>query len=129
MNIRFRSIHIHYLVFLFGVVSSVFSAAGIPADTIRFEAEDMAAESSSWVVKDHYRGWYGGVPLGYRMLAGARGKLGKTTKEISIAESGPYRLWVRYLDVQEPYRGLFKVSVVQPIKVIVAYRLSKIIIT
>lgn len=103
------------LVCLLGIVTDcAFTslAEGLPADIIRFEAEDMTAESSSWVVKDHYRGWYGGVPLGYRMLNGAGGKAGKAVKEVTIPEGGKHRFWVRYLDILK-HRGLFKVSIVQ----------------
>lgn len=95
--------------------SLLFAAA--PGDVIAFEAETMTADAGAWEVKEHYLNWYGGIPLGYKMLNGARGTAGRAVKELTVPDGGRYRLWVRYLDILRQ-RGEFRVTIMQEGRVV-----------
>ena len=81
------------------------------AERIFFEAEDMQIDGQNWQVREHFGGWYYGVPSNGKMLCGSVGGQGEARKTVDIKTAGTYRVMVRYLD--DAYRGPFKVAVVQ----------------
>lgn len=88
------------------------------AEKIFFEAEDMSVvETQKWQVVEHFPGWYYGFPSKGKMLRGSIGGPAEAKKIVRIEQPGQYRIWLRYLDVL-PYRGPFKVSLLQQSKII-----------
>ncbi|MDD2598791.1 MAG: hypothetical protein PHO37_06160 [Kiritimatiellae bacterium] len=80
-----------------------------------FQAEAMTPEGDAWSVKEHFRSWYTGVPLG-EMLDGSKGGLGQAAHTLNVPTNGRWKLWVRYIDYTS-YRGAFRVTVLQGEKV------------
>ncbi|MCM8824633.1 MAG: hypothetical protein NC937_00560, partial [Candidatus Omnitrophica bacterium] len=76
----------------------------------------ITVETQKWQVVEHFPGWYYGFPSKGKMLRGSIGGPAEARKTVKIEQEGDYRVWVRYLDIL-PYRGPFKVSILQEGKV------------
>jgi len=85
-----------------------------------FEAETLA-NGEGWREAGHYRSWYAGQPSGGKMLAGYYGHSKEYKQEVwwtvsrtvAIPRSRRYRLFVRFVIVNEPNANTFTISLEQ----------------
>jgi hypothetical protein len=86
------------------------------SEFISWEAETMATDKS-WVVQDHYAGWYGGFPSGMKMLAGPNGvneaDNKPAVKTVKVGQAGKYRLWTRLMRSSVSTVGTFTIVIKQ----------------
>ena len=77
----------------------------LPADALVIEAETFAAENGTWAPRDHYTGWYHGMPSGRKLLDGHRREMGDAAAVIDLPRAGAHHAWVRYLDLERLPEG------------------------
>ena len=98
-----------FCVFIFLMTVSV-----LGGENIFFEAEGMSVSGRGWYARDHFGGWYSGVPSGGRLLAGFRKGDDSASKEITVSKAGEYNVWIRYIDLKMNRKNIaFKISVIQ----------------
>jgi len=98
------------------VLVLIVTAAGAARADVSFREAEQAKFDSGWQVKEHFTGWYLGVPSGLRHLAGT-GKAAVARLAMKASRPGKHKLWLRYLELKK-YRGPFEVAVMQDGKVL-----------
>ena len=86
-------------------------SATLSAEPIFVQAEDLACDGKSWVVRKQV-GPYA-PDSGLKHLWGAGGGQGTAWKDVQISEQGHYFVWVRHTVMRDGGRGPFAVSLKQ----------------
>lgn len=78
--------------------------AELPKDAVVLEPETMKITGNGWTVRENFRDWFQGRTTGDKCLYGAGKGDGKATAALNCPKDGKYRVWVRYLDLNQKSR-------------------------
>lgn len=91
-----------FLTFIFFLLNDL--NAALPSDAIVLEPETMKITGNGWIVRENFTGWFKGRTTGDKCLYGAGKGDGKATATLNCLKDGKYRVWVRYLDLNQKSR-------------------------
>ena len=85
-------------------LSAALLRAALPPGAIVIEPETMTINGEGWEVRENHSDWFKGWTTGNRCLYGAIPGGGEASAVFNAPADGPYRVWVRYLDLGRKIR-------------------------
>jgi hypothetical protein len=73
--------------------------AAPPEGTAVKEAEDLKLDGKSWYARDHFGGWYRGIPSGGKLICGYKSGMVEAAGSVDLSKTARYNVWVRYIDL------------------------------